>query len=202
MIIGIDFDNTIIGYDELIYEIALERNLINPQTEKCKTAIRDSIRCLTDGEAQWQNVQAICYGEKILAAKPFKSAYSFICMCKKKNIPVYIVSHKTRYAAKDVFKIDLREKALFWLDTHGFILPNCLFENHIFFETTRIEKTRRIEALGCTHFIDDLEEFFLEKSFPKKTSKILFNPNGKHSSINNVLMFPSWDGINNYFFNV
>ncbi len=201
MIIGIDFDNTIISYDELIHETALERNLINPQTEKIKTTIRNRIRLLVDGEAQWQKVQAICYGEKIQAAKPIKGAHRFLCNCRQHNIPIYIVSHKTRYAVKDTHKMDLREKALLWLDNHGFFLPNCMTEDHVFFEETRKKKAKRIKVLGCTHFIDDLEEFFYEASFPKETSKILFKPNGKHTSINNTRVFHSWDGINNYFFN-
>ena len=34
--------------------------------------------------------------------------------------------------------------------------------------------SERIRALGCTHFIDDLEEVFLEPSFPSDVHKILF----------------------------
>ena len=39
MIIGIDFDNTIIKYDELFYKISLEQNLIPSNIIKDKVLI-------------------------------------------------------------------------------------------------------------------------------------------------------------------
>ena len=57
-IIGIDFDNTIISYDNIMHKIALERDLINADVIKSKKHIRDSIRMLPEGEIHWQRLQA------------------------------------------------------------------------------------------------------------------------------------------------
>ena len=48
----------------------------------------------------------------------------------------------------------LARKELFF-DKNGI---NILEEN-VFFEVTKEEKIDRIESLGCTHFIDDLQKF-------------------------------------------
>ena len=51
-----------------------------------------------------------------------------------------------------------------WLDQHRFLDtgPYGLTSGDIYFESTRKDKVERIERLRCTHFIDDLEETFLE----------------------------------------
>ncbi|MBI3723314.1 aminoglycoside phosphotransferase family protein, partial [bacterium] len=43
----------------------------------------------------------------------------------------------------------------------------------IFFEDTRAAKIARIRAVGCTHFVDDLEEVFLEADFPEHVERHL-----------------------------
>ena len=44
MILGIDFDNTIIKYDELFHKIACEKDLISSELPKQKNAVRDFLR--------------------------------------------------------------------------------------------------------------------------------------------------------------
>ena len=58
-------------------------------------------------------------------------------------------------------------------------------EDQVFFEGTRDAKIERIRTLGCTHFIDDLEEVFLEASFPPDVEKFLFD---------------SWPPLHEHFF--
>ena len=48
-ILGIDFDNTIVRYDNLFYKIALEKGLIDTSIGKSKE-IRDYLRSLTKTE--------------------------------------------------------------------------------------------------------------------------------------------------------
>ncbi len=62
--IGIDFDNTIVTYDDLMYSLAMEMGLINPAVRKSKKLIRDNIRELPDGEIEWQKLQGLVYGPK------------------------------------------------------------------------------------------------------------------------------------------
>jgi len=49
MLIGIDFDNTLVTYDEVLREAALARALIDTDFAGTKQEIRDGIRVLPDG---------------------------------------------------------------------------------------------------------------------------------------------------------
>src|SRR5262245_43078397 len=44
MLIGVDFDNTIVSYDALFHRIATERDLIPADLPVNKTAVRDHLR--------------------------------------------------------------------------------------------------------------------------------------------------------------
>ena len=43
-LLGIDFDNTLVRYDKLFYNLALEKGLIEADVPASKTAIRDLLR--------------------------------------------------------------------------------------------------------------------------------------------------------------
>jgi hypothetical protein len=47
----------------------------------------------------------------------------------------------------------------------------------MFLESKQL-KLRRIAETGCSHFVDDLPEFLLEKDFPGGVEPILFCPGG------------------------
>ena len=47
--IGLDFDNTLVCYDNLFYEIAVRKNLIPKEIEKTKNAVRNYLK-LSDKE--------------------------------------------------------------------------------------------------------------------------------------------------------
>jgi len=44
MHIGIDFDNTIVCYDQIFHEAAVERDLIQPNLPASKQVVRDALR--------------------------------------------------------------------------------------------------------------------------------------------------------------
>ena len=46
MRIGVDFDNTIVCYDEVFHRVALERKLISPSLRVNKGAVRDHLRTI------------------------------------------------------------------------------------------------------------------------------------------------------------
>ena len=48
-IIGVDFDNTIVSYDDLIHRIAVDKYLVPPDTLKSKKQVRDCIRRINAG---------------------------------------------------------------------------------------------------------------------------------------------------------
>src|SRR4029453_7135915 len=65
MLLGIDFDNTLVTYDQLFRVVALAGGLIDPDFAGTKQEIRDRIRLLPDGELAWQRLQGFVYGKGI-----------------------------------------------------------------------------------------------------------------------------------------
>ena len=175
MIIGIDFDNTIASYDDLMHRVAVEQGLIPAGLPRNKKQIRDAIRALPDGEARWRGLQTYSYGPGMRDARPMEGVKEFFASCRTRRIPVWIVSHKTEFANFGDPTVNLRAAALDWLEKEGFLDPRRfgIGRERVFFEETREAKIARIRSLKITHFIDDLEETFLEGSFPRDVAGIL-----------------------------
>ena len=176
MILGIDFDNTIIRYDELFHRIAVEQGLIPETVLKEKNAVRDYLRRMNQ-EDKWTRLQGEVYGKRILEAVPYDGMKEALSELSKLGIPVYIVSHKTRmpYIGEPC---DLHQAAIGWLKMEGFCSTsglNCSEEKFIF-EESKTAKVQRIIELGCTHYIDDLPEIL--EMLPETVEKILFAPTG------------------------
>jgi len=195
VIIGIDFDNTIASYDEPMHRLAVERGLISSGLPKNKKLIRDTIRALEDGESKWRALQVFSYGIGMPDARPMEGVKEFMGACKKRGIRVLIVSHKTEYANFGDPTVNLREAALRWLEAQGFMDSKRfgVGRDRIYFEGTREEKIARIRTLGVTHFVDDLEETFLEESFPADVAKILISPQLAGQGCWQA--FPTWPDI-------
>lgn len=199
--IGVDFDNTIACYDELMQFIAVNRGYVDHVSGCSKKSLRDSIRSLPDGESKWQKVQAEAYGPKIIDAKLFDGVAQFFARCAELKYQIHIVSHKTEYASADPGGANLREAAIRWMQSNQFFdeAGLGLDRNNVHFESTRLKKVGRIASLGLTHFIDDLKETFNEESFPGGVTKILFSQVDPLASSNGVLTFSSWSEIFGYF---
>jgi thiamine kinase-like enzyme len=188
MVIGVDFDNTLVSYDDLFERLARERGLT---TGPGKKAIRDQIRQLPNGEIEWQKLQGIAYGPRMSEAKLIEGVPEFFAACQQRDIPVHVISHKTEFAGYDDTRTNLRQAALAWMKANG--LPDAHFGN------TRAEKLATIKQLGCTVFVDDLEETFLEPDFPAGVEKILFAPHG-HAPVPGVHICRSWQEISDRVF--
>ena len=67
MIVGIDFDNTIVCYDDIFHREALDRELIPAATPARKEAVRDYLR-QQDKEDLWIELQGYVYGPGITSA--------------------------------------------------------------------------------------------------------------------------------------
>lgn len=176
-----------------------------------KKQIRDEIRAGMNGEREWRKLQAAVYGPRIGEAQLISGVRAFFKACRKRGIPVYVISHKTKFAAEDESHTNLRVAALRWMDRNGFFAPRGfgLLKRHVFFESTRKRKLKRISKLRCTHFIDDLEETFLERDFPKGVEKILYNPHARATqatlaqnrlTARRVRLLRSWSEIRNCIF--
>lgn len=200
--IGVDFDNTLVSYDELMHRLAVERGWIRPEVASSKKRIRDSIRDLPEGELKWQQLQAIAYGAGIAEARLMAGVKTFFTLCRQRQVCLFIVSHKTEYANLDETRTNLRTAAVNWMKHHRFFDADGLGASleDVYFETTRRDKIERLTRLGCTHFIDDLEETFLEASFPAKVEKILYDPHAQHPAPSGMRVFKTWHEIGDYFF--
>ncbi len=202
-ILGVDFDNTLVNYDEVLWKTAQRMGFLNHGVGGVKKNIRDAIRCLPEGEIKWQKVQAYAYGKAMDEAILIDGVEGFFRACRRDNIPVYIVSHKTELAAQDTEKINLRTAALAWMEKKRFFDKDglALCRDQIFFESTRQAKVERIRQLACTHFIDDLQETFMENFFPAGITKILYSSQNEGLLDESLMVMHSWKQIYDYFFN-
>jgi hypothetical protein len=196
--IGIDFDNTIAGYDHLFLAIARERGLLPESFAGSKKSIRDAIRARPNGELAWTELQGVVYGARMADAEIIAGVAPFLSECRRRGIPVRIVSHKTRFAARDPLNVNLHDASTAWLEAHGFFDRFGIARDMVFFEPTREDKCRRIGALQLSHFIDDLEEVFHEPSFPDGVERYLLDAEGGTSS--RFKTFTAWRDIQDDIF--
>ncbi|MGA2940964.1 MAG: hypothetical protein ABSE50_02930 [Xanthobacteraceae bacterium] len=174
--IGIDFDNTIISYQQAFLSAAKNSDLLPKSFVGTKQAVRDQIRLLPDGEWEWMRLQGAVYGKGIGNATLIDGVADFLNRCRDIGSSVFIVSHKTEYGHFDTSGVNLRQAALGWMEQQGFFDRQRygLAVESVYFETTRAEKLARIAVLNCTHFIDDLEEVLDDPGFPIGVRRILF----------------------------
>lgn len=200
-VVGIDFDNTLVTYDALIHRAALERGLIDRSTPAGKRDVRDRIRLRPNGEIEWQKLQALVYGPLMPHAEAIEGAAEFVRACRRRAWPVYVVSHKTEFAGYDETRTNLRDAARDWMRANRFFETSGFGLNptDVFFESTRDDKIERIRTLGCTHFIDDLEEVFCEPSFPSGTERLLFAQRAV-SADTRIRIMADWSSLHDYFF--
>lgn len=195
MRIGIDFDNTIVCYDDVFYQAALRKNLIPRELARQKHSVRDYLRREGEEEA-WIELQGYVYGACMQEAPPFPGVLDFLVRCKENDIGVFIISHKTRgpFRGPDY---DFHQAAHVWLESYGFYDPSRIgmTSEQVYFELTKERKLERISEIRCTHFIDDLPEFLLEPNFPAGVSRILFDPNGNHPWNRTLQLVTSWREI-------
>ncbi|MBI4963457.1 MAG: hypothetical protein HY913_09280 [Desulfomonile tiedjei] len=202
MIIGVDFDNTIVTYDCLMHSVAVQLGFIAADISKTKKQVRDAVWQSIEGDEAWQKVQGVVYGPRMGEAKLIGQVDTFFKLCSKKGVEAHIVSHKTEFSNYDATHTNLRMAATEWMRANGLFDPSGmnLPEGNVHFESTRKDKIKRITELKCTHVIDDLEETYLDESFPCGVEKILFNPHGEKYSAVGVRSVTSWDEIITYFF--
>ena len=187
MRIGIDFDNTIICYNQVFNKIALEHNLIPETLPYGKNYVRDYLRKIGK-ENEWIKMQGYVYGKRLNNAEPYDGVKNFILFCQNESIQCFIISHKTKYPySKD--KYNLHDAASVWIDKQNIECP-------VYFEPTKEDKIRRLNELKCTYFIDDLPEFLCLPGFNSNIIKILFDPQNRYLHSESALYrVNSWQDI-------
>jgi hypothetical protein len=167
-----------------------------------KRKIRDRIRQLPDGEIEWQKCQALLYGSRIGEACLIDGVIEFFQLCRRRQVKVCVVSHKTEFSRYDTTGTNLRQAAREWMAANRFFERDGLGiePGDVFFAGTRQEKIDRIAQLECTHFIDDLEETFMEETFPARVERILYEPGRDSAPPAGVRLATSWQEICDYVF--
>jgi hypothetical protein len=195
--IGIDFDNTIVGYDKVFLAAAKERQLLDQNFSGKKQAIRDAVRALPEGEFAWQRLQGHVYGRGMGDAVMKEGIDRFLRRCRAEGHTVLIVSHKTEYSQFDPDRVKLRDVALVWMAEQGLFGDEKygISVDHVFFESTRDAKLRRIDHLACTHFIDDLQEVLTDPSFPPTVTRILLAEEAIESDLLPCIVCSTWRHI-------
>ena len=198
MIIGLDFDNTIVSYDSLFHKVSVEQNLINETFEVNKIKIRDYLRSVNKEEA-WTEMQGYVYGKRMEEAEPFPYIKDFFLNVIDLGHKIFIISHKTKYPFLGA-KYDLHEAAKNWIKKNlvidvisEFTIQNC------YFEPTKDDKVKKIKEMNCDFYVDDLPEILENKYFPENCNKILFDPenNYQKTSFKNITIKKSWHQIIN-----
>lgn len=195
MHLGVDFDNTLVGYDELFHRCAVERGWVPADVPVSKAAVRAYLWSLPDGNTPWTELQGEVYGTRMSEAQAYPHALDTLRFCRRHGIRVSIISHKNEYPALGP-RVNLREAALRWMEEHGFFDPQDigLSQKAVFFTDTREEKLALIGSQGCTHFVDDLPEVLLAAEFPPRVERWLFDPCGSFTgeSAAGIRVFRSW----------
>ena len=184
--IGIDFDNTIVFYDNLFHKIAIEQKLIPSNFPHSKLLIRDYLRENNKDEL-FTIIQAEVYGKRILEATPAPNVNLAIKELINIGWDVSIISHKSLYPYKGP-KYDLHKSAMLWLEKNNFFDKEKvgLSRHKVHFNLTKEDKIKKIDDVGCDYFIDDLPEIL--KLINKNTIKILYSPENNYKQSDYIIL--------------
>ena len=196
MHIGLDFDNTIVSYDELFHKVALEGGWITPAVSISKVCVRDHLRSIGK-EFVWTEMQGYVYGSRMNEAAVYPDVLECLHWAREKCIPVSIISHKTHYPILGK-RYDLHEAARSWIDHHLMDAEGPLVApERVYFEPTKQAKLQRIAESNCSIYVDDLPEILLDKGFPKSIAQILFDPDSHHRECP-LLHAPNWKVVRSH----
>jgi hypothetical protein len=196
MRIGVDFDNTIVCYDQLFHRVAVKKGLIPRSVPETKGSVRDYLR-LVNQEGAWTAMQGEVYGARMNDAEPFPGVLEFFTQMVAAGHTLFIISHKTATPYLGP-KYDLHQAARGWLESRGFFTTIGLPPEHVFFDLTKEDKLKRIARMQCNYFVDDLPEFLAEAAFPKNVQQLLFDPADAHPEDCRYQRMRSWQEITGF----
>ena len=171
MIVGLDFDNTIVCYDNAIATLAEQQFDLPAALPRTKLAIRDHLRRLGQEEA-WTRFQGTLYGPGMSHAQAFPYAVEVIHELSDRGHTLAVISHRTRFPYLGE-RHDLHAHAKAWISSH---LPDAL--HSIAFHEDKAGKIEAIGRMSCEVFLDDLPEILLDPRFPTAARGVLFAPDG------------------------
>ena len=197
-LLGLDFDNTLVRYDKLFHQLAVEKRLIDSDLQKDKDTVKRELH-KRGREKEFTIIQGEVYGSRIIDATPAEGMVEALLKLKKEGVKMVIVSHKTKTPYKGT-QYNLHQAAINWLEKWNFFEESGLgwSRDNIFFEPTKEQKIERIIERGCTHFVDDLPSI-LEMLAGRDIRRILYSPGHQTSNIKNSAdcTIEHWSEIHN-----
>ena len=113
MLIGLDFDNTIVCYDQAIAILADELFDLPPNISRTKLGLRDYLRS-ENREPEWTAFQGELYGPGMKYAVAFQGAQSVMKQLKSLGHRLEVISHRSRYPYAGT-QYDLHKSARAWI---------------------------------------------------------------------------------------
>ena len=192
-IIGLDFDNTIVCYDQAIRLVAHKMfNIDFPKNTKKESVKKFLVE--NHGEDFWTTFQGYLYGPGMDSAKPYAGVLNSLLKLQK-LFEIVIVSHRTIHPYRGE-RYNLHEFAKKWLERNLQIKGiELVSSENIFFMESLDLKLKKIGSLGCSFFIDDLPKVIKNNGFPKFTKGILFDPESFHREDSRLIKMSKWDDL-------
>ncbi len=177
MLIGIDFDNTIVCYDR-VFQMLGDRELeeYSQTAVPAKISLATSLRARPKGELKWSQLQGEAYGPMLQHAHPYPGFIDFVRSQIEMGRRIAVVSHKSIYPTTG-HPHPLVKYSKQWIADK---LPQILelgldIDRDFYFEPTVNDKLKRISQLKCSYFIDDLTSVLNHPTFPKTCLGIHFS---------------------------
>lgn len=195
LILGIDFDNTLVSYDGVFHRVAVDQGLITPDVGRGKDDVRKYLRA-AGREDDWTALQGEVYGARMHLASLHDGALDTIRTLIAGGNEVRIISHKTKFPFRGP-RHDLHEAARTFLAARGIAGgPGALLgPEDVFFELTIEDKLARIAGEKCTAFVDDLPEIIEHPRFPRHVRPLLFDPQDAHQAHPHLACVRSWRDV-------
>jgi hypothetical protein len=176
MIIGLDFDNTIVCYQRALVNLSREIEGLTEDLPRTKIGLRNYLRS-QGREDEWTEFQGRLYGPGMEEAAPFEGAVETMKTLQRQGHKLVIVSHRSKYPYRGT-QYNLHHYAESWirknLHCHGLFRDGEEIKNVDFLEK-KDDKLAKIKAHACDFFVDDLPEIIDHQMFPVDTVGILFN---------------------------
>ena len=182
MKIGVDFDNTIVSYQESIKELADKFLDLPADISKTKQDVKGFLQAKGRNDL-WTSFQGHLYGPGMRYAKPYEGCLEALSSLIKDGHEVRIISHRSRfpYAGE---KYDLHGYASEWIERElacAGLLDTIKREN-ISFHESKEQKIGMIIKTGVEIFIDDLLSILNDEQLGNGIRKFHFCPEGNASS--------------------
>lgn len=189
MKIGLDFDNTLIRYDDVFFRLASQELGVPQSVIPTKNGVRNYLR-EQNREDEWTELQGLVYGKFIHLAQPSFGMIDTLNHWQNNGVELVLVSHKTQYPYAGP-RFDLHEAAREWIHAE---LWQILSSFPLFFEQTRDDKLQRIHSLGLDAYIDDLPDILLDLNLDV-SSRWLYDPMNETLKNQAFNVFSDWSEL-------